>query len=93
MTRDPNYDQNDSIAAFSNSSLYGLVSSGSGYFQIPIPDFSGKCNDNNFVKFEKNLIPRSCIRDLTFASNSSFNRQCSAGFSMSKYVQNLYIAR
>lgn len=81
------------MAAFSNSSVYGLVSSGSGYFQLPIADFSGKCNDNNFLKFEKNSNKKSCLRDLTYISNSSFINQCQAGFSVRKYVNDLYIAR
>lgn len=35
MTADLNYDQNDTMAAFMNTSI-GLASSGSGFFEIPM---------------------------------------------------------
>ena len=81
------------MAAFSNTTVYGLVSSGSGYFQLPLADFSGKCNENNFLKFERNFKKKSCVSDLTFESNASFINQCQAGFSVRKYVNDLYIGR
>lgn len=81
------------MAVFSNTTAYGLVTSGSGFFEIPISDFSGKCNDNNFLKFEKDFKKSSCIRQLTFPSNKTFDYQCTSGYSVQKYVNNLYVAR
>jgi Protein of unknown function (DUF1619) len=93
LSTDPYYDQNDTIAAFSNSSLFGLVTGGSGFFEIPLADFTGKCNDNNFVKFERDVSSSSCTRDIPFESFEGFQNLCVTGFSVQKYVTNLFVAR
>ena len=92
-TVDSHYDQNDSIAAFTNTSLYGLVTSDSGYFQVPISDFSGKCNQNNHVKFENKIPRNSCLQDLPYQTYGSFQNTCEKGFSVQKFVTNLFLAK
>ena len=92
-TADSHYDQNDSIAAFTNTTLYGLVTSDSGYFQVPISDFSGKCNQNNYVKFENKILRNSCLQDLTYQTYGRFQNTCEKGFSVQKFVTNLFLAK
>jgi hypothetical protein len=93
LATDAYYDQNDTIAVFSNTSFFGLVTGGSGYFEIPAADFTGKCNDNNFVKFERDVPQSQCSRDIQFLSFDGFQNLCVSGFSVQKYVTNLYVAR
>lgn len=93
LATDAFYDQNDTIAVFSNTTVLGLVTGGSGFFQVPLADFSGKCNDNNYVKFEKDIALSTCTRDVHFTSRSNFQNICEAGFSVQKYVTNLFLAR
>lgn len=65
--------------------------------QIPTAGFSGECVDSNYVKFENNKEPRSCIRPLSVASVAdgvaNFIQQCAVDFSMARYVTNLWVAR
>lgn len=88
---DANYDQNDSIAAFLDTTSQGLVTNGPGFFQLPQADFSGECNDQNFVTFENHVEPQSCVRTLSMDS-ATFAAQCEAQFSLKRYVTDLYIA-
>ena len=91
------YDRNETIAVFTNVPGTGLVSSGSGFMQIPTAGFSGECVDSNYVKFENNKEPRSCIRPLSDTSSAdgkaAFIQQCVSDFSMARYVTNLWVAR
>lgn len=86
------YDQNQTIAAFVNSTI-GLVALESGFMELPIADFSGTCTDNNFVKFENNVNSNMCLRKVIYTTQDAFNAQCSTKFSASKYVQSLWIAK
>lgn len=88
---DANYDQNDTIGAFTNSASAGFASNGPGYLQLPLPDFTGQCNDQNYVSFENNHAPQSCARTLSGEANA-FVAQCETQLSVSRYVTNLYIA-
>ena len=86
------FDCNDSIAAFTNTTDFGLISNGPGLFQIPSPDFSGFCNDNNYAKFENKIDIESCSRVLS-KNEDKFASQCESFYSISKYVTNLWIAK
>lgn len=69
------------------------MASGSGYFQLPLSDFSGKCNQNNNVKFENEIEKNGCIQDVSYDTLGAFKNTCEKGFSIEKYVNNLFIAR
>lgn len=88
---DANYDQNDSIAAFLDTIAEGLVTNGPGYLQLPLADFTGACNDQNYVTFENPVEPKSCARTLS-TDSATFAAQCETQFSLSRYVTDLYIA-
>lgn len=92
LASDDFFDQNDSIAAFLSTSATTLVSNGPGYFQLPSPDFSGSCNDNNFVTFENDVELTDCVRGVS-TSESVFVSQCESQFSVSRFVTDLYIAK
>lgn len=89
------YDQNDSIAAFtllqSSKQKQQLVSNGPGLFELPLSDFSGVCNDLNFVTFENNVDSSRCNRPIP-SDPIAFSSQCNNQLSTLKYVSNLYIA-
>lgn len=90
------YDQNDTIAAFFSSSKTssGFVSNGAGFFQLPQNDFSGHCNDDNYIGFEVNVrSPKSCSRRMDASSTPSFQLQCEGEQSLQRYVTDLYVAR
>eukprot|EP00600_Ochromonadales_sp_CCMP1393_P013967 CAMPEP_0175006020 /NCGR_PEP_ID=MMETSP0005-20121125/5631_1 /TAXON_ID=420556 /ORGANISM="Ochromonas sp., Strain CCMP1393" /LENGTH=591 /DNA_ID=CAMNT_0016261319 /DNA_START=427 /DNA_END=2199 /DNA_ORIENTATION=+ len=91
LTVDANYDQNDSVAAFFNSPTSGFVSNGPGFLQMPQPDFTGACNDQNYITFENRVELQTCHRELSIASNT-FAAQCSEQFSMKRFVTDLYVA-
>ena len=88
---DANYDQNDTINAFTTSGT-ALVSNGPGYLQLPQPDFTGNCNDDNYVNFEDASPPQSCVRTLS-TDEETFVAQCESQFSLSRYVTDLFVAR
>lgn len=69
------------------------MASGSGYFQVPLSDFSGKCNQNNNAKFENEIKKNSCIQDVSYETLGGFKNTCEKGFSVEKYVDNLFVAR
>ena len=89
------FDQNHTIAAFTdtNTNNLGLVSIGSGFFELPTADFTGYCEDNTYIKYEQSVTPKSCLRKLEYSSFSLFSTQCVNDYSVNKYVQNLWIAR
>lgn len=89
---DANYDQNDSIAAFSYLEPRGLVSNGPGFMQLPQSDFAGACNDLNYATFENRAAPQSCARTLS-SDVDVFIAQCEQQFSLSRYVTSLLLAR
>ena len=88
-TADSYYDQNDTISVFTNTPASGLVSTGSGFMQIPVSGFSGECVDSNYVKFENNIDVQSCYRTLSSISPSNLVSQCVNDFSVAHYVTNL----
>ncbi|KAJ1423920.1 hypothetical protein B484DRAFT_420549 [Ochromonadaceae sp. CCMP2298] len=90
LSVDVNYDQNDSIAAFFDATA-GFVSNGPGYMQLPQADFSGQCNDQNYVTFENPISTQTCNRVLS-TNDTVFVAQCEQQFSMKRYVSDLYIA-
>jgi hypothetical protein len=90
LTVDANYDQNDSIAAFTSSTSF--VSNGPGYMQLPQADFTGECNDLNYVTFENPTSTQTCNRVLS-TDATTFVAQCEQQFSMKRFVSDLYIAR
>lgn len=72
-----------------------FVPRGNGYLSLPIKDFSGYCNDNNFVQFENAVQDQSCIRSIAISkedSLDSFSAQCLNELSIQHYVSKLYIA-
>lgn len=70
------------------------MSNGPGFFQLPQSDFSGSCNDQNFVGFEVNTrSPISCTRHIDVSTSTSFANQCEREQSLSRYVTDLYLAR
>lgn len=92
MASDSFFDQNDSIAAFLSSSTSTLISNGPGFFQLPLPDFTGSCNDNNYVTFENDVKLTECVREISRVE-SVFVGQCEAQFSVGRFVTDLFIAR
>ena len=88
---DPNYDRNDSIAAFLTSSG-SLISNGPGYFQLPISDETGSCNDQNYVTFENDVDGGTCSRTLSLVPEL-FISQCENQFSVERFVTTLSIGR
>ena len=88
---DPNYDRNDSIAAFLTSSE-SLISNGPGYFQLPISDETGYCNDQNYVTFENDVDSSACSRVLSLVPEL-FVSQCEDQFSVDRFVTALSIGR
>lgn len=88
---DPYYDRNDSIAAFMTSSG-SLISNGPGYFQLPISDETGYCNDNNYVTFQNNVDGSPCSRTLSLVPGL-FVSQCENQFSVERFVTALSIGR
>ena len=89
---DVNFDQGDSIAAFSGASSAALYSVDTGFFSIPAADSDGRCNDNNFAGFEEDVSPRSCQRELTSVNTNLYEEQCVKDFSVARYVEELYLA-
>lgn len=94
LASDSYFDQNDSIAAFlgSSSSSSSLVSNGPGFFQLPTPDFSGSCNDQNYVTFENDVALKECVREVS-TTESVFVSQCESQFSVGRFIDNLFIAK
>lgn len=89
---DSYYDQNDSISAFSVLENRGLVSNGPGFLQLPLADFAGTCNDQNYATFENRVDPQSCARVLSVEVDA-FAAQCANQFSVSRYVTSLLVAK
>lgn len=87
---DVNYDENDTIPAFTlfNGSYY---SHSAGYMPLPRPDFSGHCNDNNFVKFQNNVGGVTCIR-MMGAAASAFEATCNNGVSVGYLAADLAVS-
>jgi len=54
LANDGNFDQNDTIAAFlqTSSNTTAPFASGFSLFSLPRADFTGSCNSNNLVRFE-----------------------------------------
>lgn len=87
------YDKNDTIAAFLDSGTsLGFVASGSGLFQLPMTGDSGTCNDNNYVTFENSVDESICNRILE-ANEGKFVSQCTNSLSVSRYAENLWLAK
>ena len=79
-TLDAYYDKGDNIAAFKGLSSSKLWSVTTGYFSVPAADFTGKCNDFNFVTFQDDIETRGCDRVLSVESASLFAEQCVSSF-------------
>lgn len=90
-TLDAYYDKGDNIAAFKGLSTSKMWSSGTGYFSVPAADFTGKCNDFNFVTFEDSIESRSCDRVLAVDDADMFAEQCVSSFGVSEYATNLFV--
>jgi tectonic-1/3 len=99
LTLDSSFDKGDNIAAWSSADGSTFWSIDTGYFSVPAADFNGKCNDFNYAGFQNDIDSRSCQRELFSKSagagstDDPFKFQCQKDFSVSRYVQNLYIAK
>ncbi len=65
--------------------------------QLPTADNIGRCNDNNFVKFENAMdsMDNGCIRSFSITPNgvnNTFNQECNYQQSVSRYVNDLWVA-
>lgn len=91
---DSNFDKGDNIAAYVGVTniLANMYSTKTGYLSLPAADFTGKCNDYNFVEYEAPVDERSCLRELKNTDISIFSMQCETDFSVSHYAQELYVS-
>jgi tectonic-1/3 len=55
MANNRQYFQNDSLLVLHGSSAW---------LPLPLADFSGACNDNNYVQFDVPVSQRSCVRNI-----------------------------
>lgn len=94
VLNDASYDRGDSIAAFQDVGLTRLRSNGPGYLQVPSPDFSGVCNDNNYATFATTEpgTSNSCLRRMS-ADSDTFDTQCLNKYSVAAYVTDLWLAK
>lgn len=88
---DAYYDQGDSIAAFKYDGSSVYYSTTSGYFSLPAADFSGECNDYNYVTFEDAVAPRECMRKLDNTNTANFAAQCTSLFSLNNFADMIYV--
>jgi hypothetical protein len=86
------FDLNDTIASFLLNDV-GLVANGPGYFQIPLPDFNGYCDDNNYAQFEVDQPQSACIRVIQTMDQNKFYQQCLSTYSTQRFATNLFIAK
>lgn len=94
-TPDANYDQFDTIPVFVLDSSDEVVPA-SAFKLMNLPratDFSGLCNDLNYVQFEVDVdeAENVCTRRLSSARSSSLETQCETGQSVSRYVTDLLV--
>ena len=76
MELDTSYDRNDTIPVFHNSSDNLLIVS-DGFLTLPIADFSGYCNDNNYAQFQVPVSGQVCRRSLDGEKGAeAFSRRC-----------------
>ena len=92
-TLDSYYDKGDNIAAFKGLSTSKMWSTKTGYFSVPAADFTGRCNDFNFVTFEDSIESRSCDRVLAVDDANLFAEQCVSSFGVSEYATNLFLGK
>jgi tectonic-1/3 len=92
---DAYYDQNDTIAAYTTSSISSstFITNGAGFLQIPAADFQGQCNDFNYASFENPVKGSACRRVFDASTAASFASQCAYEQSMARYVSDLYVAK
>lgn len=91
MDSDTAYDQNDTIPIFHNSTDDVILSD--GFFTLPIADFSGYCNDNNFAKFQIPIIDQVCRRRLDGEKGTAaFASRCALDVSTLTYTSLLIAA-
>jgi hypothetical protein len=88
---DAYYDQGDGIAAFKYDGSSTYYSTSSGYFSLPAADFSGECNDHNYVTFEDNIAPRQCMRKLDNTDTTNFVAQCTSLFSVNNFADRIFV--
>lgn len=83
------YDQNKTMSAFY---LLGSTyfTAKSGYFQLPVADFSGQCADST-ITFENDIDSRQCLR--TYTTQTKFEDSCRSEQEYVKYVDQLWIAK
>ena len=58
---------------------------------LPRADFSGYCNDNNYVKFQNNVGDVTCIRAMGGAA-SAFEATCNNGISVGYLATDLAVS-
>ena len=92
VTPTQNFNQNDTVVSYFNSSSGELLPYGYGYLRLPANDFSGHCNDNNFVTFE-NAQTSTCKRAVDTSSLTSFYATCSDEISLQSYVTAVFVGR
>jgi len=87
VTIDGDFDKGDRVAWFLLKSG-NLVPFQTGYFSLPAPDFSGRCNDNNYANFEQPVKPTKCNRVISDFSGT----QCTNALSVAR-IKAQYIAK
>lgn len=87
---DASYDQNDTISVYRNSSG-SLISD--GFLAFPIADFSGFCNDNNYVQFQVPITDQTCRRNLNGEEGAeAFSSRCNLDLSSLTHTSALLAA-
>jgi hypothetical protein len=91
ISTDTNYDQGDNIASFKYDGSTYYYSNHGGFFTLPAADFSGKCNDHNYVGFEEGIDTRECRRELSRTNSALFIAQCTKDMSVSNWADSIYV--
>lgn len=85
------YDRNDTIPVFVNTSDGVIVAD--GFLTLPIADFSGYCNDNNYVQFQVPVDGQVCRRHMGGEQGGDvFRSRCLGGVSSDAYASMLVAA-